>query len=187
MSIIKHTAADSHNSAYFGNHTTQITKGRNTCERFVECATSAGYECRQSTTNEDKYAHIDYHLYFNGEKYCSIDLKSKSKHGWTAEHKNNFGYPGSMYGKMDYICYVDEDYAYFVNPLALRNYFAVHQWQGNVDSNDIWKHTDDSRWKYNHTFTRISHGWRDEWFIISDADFEALVTSKLPLKDSSCI
>lgn len=107
------------NSMNHDKHSTQIKDGERAEIRFKSIAESHGITVKESTYEENKKFHIDYHLNHNGHK-TTVDVKAiKSinrklipneflpfEQTWNwIEYKNNYGRPGWLFGKMDYIAF----------------------------------------------------------------------------------
>ncbi len=171
---------------YFNRSIHTMSKGKNTEDKFLKIMTSMGYNCVKASVNEDKYSHVDYHIFKNDIKKCMVDIKSKSRYGWTAEVINNWGYLGSLYGRQDYIVYVSDDKMWFVKPSAIILYFNKRVWKEKLNSSEIYNLSGEE--KYEHTYGRMTQTLgdsdkicEDKWFILPDILIDTLSSFTLDL------
>jgi len=147
---------------YYSHFTNQRSKGIDSEERFEKIARSKGYRILETTTDLDKYAHID-KIIMKDSKIAMIDVKSNSKYGFIVELQNNLGYPGWIFGKSDMIAVDRGD-----NFLIFNREDILSLVKSNINSNEPKVSVSGEKHIPYTIYTRPQ--WKDRWILVDDKD-----------------
>lgn len=149
---------------YYSRFTAQCSKGELAEQTFKTIALEKGYAVDKTESDTDKYRHIDFIL--NGN--ITVDVKSMKKYGYIVEIQNNWGYPGWLYGKADYIAMVSDECI-----RIFRRQDLVDLIESKVTDTMVYDSTDKQKAFYR-LYNRSLYGWKDRFCICPDKDILAL-------------
>lgn len=161
--------------AYYSSFKSQVKRGNLSEQTFTKVASSLGYSVSKATLQEDKYSHIDFFITYN-DKTWSVDVKTVGKLGFTSELINNWGYPGSLHGKADFIAYIDRHCVYLLS----RTRLITHIYNKlNITENQLKltsKETSTYNTIYRHYKLYTRPQWKDCWLILDPEDIKGLAS-----------
>lgn len=158
--------------AYYSNYSDAVNKGKIAEQTLAKTAKKNGFKVAKSTTNQDKYRHIDFTL--TRDTVITVDVKNVGSIGFTSELVNNWGYPGSLFGDADYIAYVDlfNRKIYLVQRTAIID-LLVSKGVINANGEPLHPIYHPSNNKYEYVLYNRPE-WKDLWIVLNNSDIVAI-------------
>ena len=156
---------------YYSQFNKGINQGQVAEDKFVELAKKQGYKVKASTKKQNKQDHIDFFITKDDVTYA-VDVKSKGKRGFSVEIQNNWSGDGSVFGKADFMCYVDGGVIYLIDRLELIEHVRANLQDDTVHQSSVFEYIDNP---YYRLYTRKkAYGWSDEWLICTSTNIYQL-------------